>query len=76
MRAQIESRLTELRSELEKGQLQAQHLQSQLTVVHETVLRISGAIMVLEETLSRTTPAALAECPSRDVAGQSHSSAA
>jgi len=60
MRQQIEARLKELRSEYEKGQNQARQLESQLTSTRETLIRISGAIMVLEEVLASpsltTTP--------------------
>jgi hypothetical protein len=76
MRAQIESRLNTLRIEFEKGQLQAQQLQSQLASVRETMLRISGAIMVLEEILSESTAVALVEQDSPEMAAQSSSFAA
>ena len=50
-RARIESRLATLRSEYEKGQIQLQLVQAQLTDVQQTLLRLSGAITVLEELL-------------------------
>lgn len=56
MREQIEARLVALRSEHDKGQLQLQQLQNQVNGLRETVLRISGAIMVLEELLSASAP--------------------
>ena len=52
MRQQIEARLKDLRSEYEKGQTQLRQLETQLTSVRETLMRISGAIMVLEEVLA------------------------
>ena len=52
MRQQIEARLKELRSEYEKGQTQLRQLETQVTSVRETLMRISGAIMVLEEVLA------------------------
>lgn len=73
MREQLETRLNELRFEIEKGQFRAQQLQSHLTAVHETIVRISGAIMVLEEILSEVAPDALVEQPPRDVIRQSNS---
>lgn len=51
MREQIETRLTELRTEHDRGQNQLRQLDSQAAAVRETLLRISGAIMVLEELL-------------------------
>ncbi|MBV9154676.1 MAG: hypothetical protein JO097_00305 [Acidobacteriaceae bacterium] len=57
MREQIEARLAALRSEHEKGQVQLQQLQNQANGMRDTMLRISGAIMVLEELLSSHTSA-------------------
>jgi uncharacterized coiled-coil protein SlyX len=51
-RARIESRLAELRSEYDKGQSQLQRLQAQLTDLQQTMLRLSGAITILEELLA------------------------
>lgn len=58
MREQLEQRLTALRSEYEKGLSQLRQLESQSTSLRETLLRISGAILVLEELLN--TPTAVA----------------
>ena len=52
MREQVEIRLAALRSEHDKGQVQLQQLQNQVNGLRDTMLRISGAIMVLEELLS------------------------
>lgn len=49
MDQQVEVRLAELRTEYEKGQVRLQQLESELRVLRETMLRISGAIQVLEE---------------------------
>ena len=51
MRQAMEQRLEILRAEFEKGQARLRELQLQQTQVHETVLRISGAIQVLTELL-------------------------
>jgi hypothetical protein len=51
MREQIQARLEELKKELETGQAQLQQVELQRTYLHETVLRISGAIQVLEDLL-------------------------
>lgn len=55
MRAQIEARLTALKNEFDKGQTQLRQLESQSSSLREAMLRISGAIMVLEELLSPPT---------------------
>jgi hypothetical protein len=51
MREQIQARLQELKKELETGQAELQKVEMQRTYLHETVLRISGAVQVLEELL-------------------------
>jgi light-regulated signal transduction histidine kinase (bacteriophytochrome) len=51
MREQMESRLETLRSELETGEAEYQQLQARETHLRETLLRISGAVQVLEELL-------------------------
>ena len=48
----IEARLITLRREYEAGQLKILQAERELTSLRETVLRISGAIQVLEELLS------------------------
>lgn len=52
MRKQMEMRLAALRREYETGVAQVQELESRLVSLRQTVLRISGAISVLEELLS------------------------
>jgi hypothetical protein len=47
----IESRLAELKNEYEKGQLQLQRLHTELADLQQVMLRLSGAITVLEELL-------------------------
>jgi hypothetical protein len=51
MREQIQARLEELKKELETGQAELHKLETQRTYLHETVLRISGAVQALEELL-------------------------
>ncbi len=66
MREQVEQRVSELRAELQKGQHALAELESRQAELRQTLLRISGAIQVLEELLSppapppRTTPTAAA----------------
>ena len=45
----IQVRLSQLKSEYEQGQARLQHLDSELKALRETMLRISGAILALEE---------------------------
>lgn len=49
MSEQARARLEELRHEYEVGQRRLQELMAQQVSVRETLLRISGAIQVLEE---------------------------
>ena len=48
---QIQARLEVLRGELETGQTQLEKVERQRTYLRETLLRIGGAIQVLEELL-------------------------
>jgi hypothetical protein len=52
VREQIQARLETLKKELETGQAELQKVEVQRTYLHETILRISGAVQVLEELLS------------------------
>jgi predicted nuclease with TOPRIM domain len=52
VREQIEARLEELRQEFARGQTRLQEMEMQQAALRETVLRISGAIQVLEEMLA------------------------
>jgi uncharacterized coiled-coil protein SlyX len=54
MRERLEQRLAELRDDFERGQQTLDQLESQATTVRQTLLRISGAIQVLEEELGDT----------------------
>lgn len=56
MQQQFEKRLQELKQEFETGQVRLQELVRQEQVLRETLLRISGAIQVLEEELARAKP--------------------
>jgi predicted nuclease with TOPRIM domain len=58
MREQIEKRLTELRGEYEEGQRMLADLQARQNSLHETLLRIAGAIMVMEEMIQEAGPLA------------------
>jgi predicted nuclease with TOPRIM domain len=56
MREQIQARLEELKKELEAGQAELQKVEMQRTYLRETVLRIGGAVQVLEELLTDGPP--------------------
>ena len=52
MREQMQLRLGELKKEFEIGQQRLQETEKQQAALRETMLRISGAIQVLEEVLA------------------------
>jgi predicted nuclease with TOPRIM domain len=54
MRTQLEARLQQLKAEYEAGKKQLADLEASEANLRETLLRISGAIQVLEEELART----------------------
>ncbi len=54
MSAQLEQRLKQLKAEYEAGQKMLADLEAKEANVRATMLRISGAIQVLEEELART----------------------
>ena len=53
MKKQIKTRLEDLRSEFEAGQKTLAELEAKAENIRETLLRISGAIQVLEEELEK-----------------------
>jgi hypothetical protein len=53
---QVQSRLADLRREYELGQRRLQELLAQEVTIRETLLRISGAIQVLEELSAGEAP--------------------
>ena len=53
MREQLEKRLAELREEYESGQQMLEELEQKRVNLEKTLLRISGAIQVLEEELAK-----------------------
>jgi hypothetical protein len=56
MRTQLEQRLQALKAEFEAGQKMLADLEAQQARLRETLLRISGAIQVLEELLAAAPP--------------------
>ena len=53
---QLQDRLASLKKEFEAGQIRLRELDEELTHVRETMLRISGAIQVLEELADKSNP--------------------
>jgi hypothetical protein len=51
------ARLESLRKELDVGQVELQKLETQRAYLRETLLRIDGAMQVLEELLTKACPA-------------------
>lgn len=51
MKEQLEYRLAELKKDFVEGQAKLRELDSQQALVRDTLLRISGAIQVIEEML-------------------------
>jgi predicted nuclease with TOPRIM domain len=61
MREQLQTRLEELKKEFETGQNRLRELEAEMAYVRETMLRISGAIQVLEQMLQESEQSAEAE---------------
>jgi predicted nuclease with TOPRIM domain len=55
MQEQLARRLEELKKEFETGQARLRELETEQAYTRETMLRISGAIQVLEEALGLET---------------------
>jgi prefoldin subunit 5 len=74
MKEKLSQRLEQLRTELKAGQQMGAELQGKLDSLRATMLRISGAIQVLEEMLgndaeaSETSHTATPEATARDSA--------
>ena len=58
MRENLEQRLTQLKAEFEAGQKMLADLETKKNEIQATVLRISGAIQVLEELLAQDSETA------------------
>jgi predicted nuclease with TOPRIM domain len=56
MKEQLQQRLQSLKTEYEAGQKMLVDLEAQQANLRDTLLRISGAIQVLEETLNEAPP--------------------
>ena len=74
MREQAERRVDELKAELGKGQQMLAELEAKQAELRQTLLRISGAIQVLEELLAgSTTPEGMLVSQNGDLAPASAS---
>ncbi len=69
MKDRLEQRLKELRIEFEQGQKMLGDLEKRQSELRDTLLRISGAIQVLEEVLQQTE-SARPDAAAAAVAGQ------
>jgi predicted RNase H-like nuclease (RuvC/YqgF family) len=58
MQDKLQARIATLRKEMETGQQKMQELERQLAQLRDTMLRISGAIQVLEELQAQAEPPA------------------
>lgn len=58
MKDQLQRRLEDLKKEYETGQARLRELESETAYIRETMLRISGAIQVIQEMLEQETPQA------------------
>ena len=74
MRAQLEQRLAALKAEFSAGQQMLAELEAKQANLQQTLLRISGAIQVLEEELAQAAPlaAGLAAAPAEALAAPGH----
>jgi len=57
MEEQLQKRLEQLKKDFETGQARLRELETEQAYVRETMLRISGAIQVLEEALQNNKKA-------------------
>ena len=55
MKEQLEKRLAELKAEFESGQKVMADLEAKQANLRDTLLRISGAIQILEEEISKVS---------------------
>lgn len=67
---QLQARLAELKKEYQLGDAQLRELTQKETALRETLLRISGAIQVLEELLSKASETAPPSTGAASMAGE------
>lgn len=76
MKAQLEQRLKELKIEFESGQKMLADLEVRQANLRNTLLRISGAIQVLEEALSQESQLQLRDAVQQGEADEQRSTTA
>jgi uncharacterized coiled-coil protein SlyX len=64
MKEQLETRLTDLKTEFQAGQKMLAELQAKQADLQQTLLRISGAMQVLEELLAAAPQVSVGAIPS------------
>ena len=69
MQEQLERRLQQLKTEFEAGQKMLADLEAKQTELHRTLLRLSGAIQVLEEELGKVSESAQDEAAGKNPNG-------
>jgi hypothetical protein len=69
MKQQLTQRLNALKTEYEAGQKMLADLETQQANLRNTLLRISGAIQVLEEELAKATQSGIEDCIKQDRVG-------
>ena len=74
MQQKLQNRLKELKAEFEAGKKQMVQLDARRAELHETMLRISGAIQVLEEELGNESDPEVKESTLKGLASSSKSS--
>lgn len=67
MKQLIENRIDELQQELESGRTALAELEARTTEVRSQMLRINGAMQVLEELLSDSEPSEAVDPPLKSV---------
>ena len=76
MRDQMEQRLEELKHEYEAGQKMLADLEQKKMNLEQTMLRISGAIQVLEEMLAADSSVTPAQVPGEIAGGEARAAVA
>ena len=70
MQQQIQERLAALRKDFEAGQARLKQMETEQAYLRETLLRISGAIQVLQEIVEQDPARRPAESPAQSIASE------
>ena len=63
---QLRLRVEELRAEFDRGHKKLAEVDAQAAELRQTLLRISGAVQVLEEEIKKVDPGSPATAPAKD----------